>query len=46
MKWFDASDARLLAKVGVVMLTASTVLVGSAAAFGAAIRVFNLVAGG
>lgn len=46
MKWFDQSDARLLVKVGVLMVTGSTVLVGSAAALGAAFRVFHLMSGG
>ena len=46
MTWFDAKDARLLAKVVAVMASASVVLVGSAAALGAAIRVFHIAAGG
>ena len=46
MKWFDQSDARMFAKAGVLMLTGATVLVGSAAALGAAFRVFHLMAGG
>lgn len=46
MKWFDQSDARLLAKVGIALVTGSAILVGSAAALGAALRVFHLMAGG
>ncbi len=46
MKWFDQSDARLLVKTAVIMLTASTVVVSSAATLGAAWRVFHIVAGG
>lgn len=42
----DDADKRLLAKVGVLMLTGSTVLIGSAAALGAAVRVFHVLAGG
>jgi hypothetical protein len=46
MKWFDQSDARLMAKTAVVMVTASTIVLTTAATLGAAWRVFHLMAGG
>jgi hypothetical protein len=44
--WFDRNDARLLVKAAVVMLSAATVVIGSAATLGAAWRIFHLAAGG
>jgi len=45
VSWFDAADVRLLAKIVVVAVLGSGLVVGAAAVAGAAVRVFGIVAG-